>query len=103
MKDIHTCKLAENKVAFKTLPKQRRLDTDQQRLVLDVKECYGSNKALINKLKEDYGKIVTGQDNLNFLKKYMQSSSSESELERLINQMRSFGESSVIISQEITT
>ena len=100
LKEVHTCKLAGDKVAFETLPKRRRLNSDQQKLVLDVKECHGNNKALINKLNEDYGKIVTGRDIINFLRKARQPDPSQSELEQLISRMHSHGESSVTISQE---
>lgn len=98
MVENHTCKLAGNKMVFESLPKQRRLDEEQKNFVLDVKACNGNTKSLIAKLKESYGKIVAGKDIVNLIRKSKRSD--QTELERLVTEMQSYGQSSVMITEE---
>ncbi|XP_074594741.1 uncharacterized protein LOC141850101 [Brevipalpus obovatus] len=100
MNEVHECRLAENKVAFDSLPKQRRLNDEEKKLVSNVISSHGNTKALITNLKRNHGKFVTGKDIINFIRKSKPVAQSRNELEQLISLMQAEDESSVIITEE---
>jgi len=100
MNILHTCRLAGDKNAYQTLPRQRRPDLEEQKLILDVKSCKGNTKALISKFHEEREKFITGKDIRNFILRYKLSSQEGTEVERLVSEMKKYRDCSVMITEE---
>ena len=100
MQMLHTCKLAGDKNAYRLLPRQRRPDHEEERMILDVKSCKGNTKALVSKLNEERNKFITGKDIGNLVSRSKIVSQEGTEVERLIKEMEKYKDSSIMITEE---
>ena len=98
MNTLHTCKLAGDKNVYITLPRQRRPDEEEQKLIFDVMSCKGNTKALISKFYDERRKFITGMDIRNFLLK-QRLSREGTEVEKLIGEMKKYQGSSILITE----